>query len=96
MANVKPNIDLAEAAKLVAALERDVAKLQSGSQDVQALRDEVDQLRRLLDTGAPDDASVGHGLQRIHRIIDNAVDTVVEDALKAAGYVTQIGRMLGM
>ena len=37
-------IDLEKVAQLIDALERDLAKVQSGSRDVQLLRDEVETL----------------------------------------------------
>ena len=40
-------VDLGQVERLVAALEADLAKVRSGSEDVQALRDEVDSLKRL-------------------------------------------------
>lgn len=93
---VPTSIDLNEVAKLVAALERDLASVKSGSQDVQALRNEVDALKNILDSSAPDDHHVSHRLQKIHTIFDDAVDSVVDDAKKAASYAAQIGRMLGL
>ena len=89
------SVDLDEVAKLVAALERDLARVKQGSQDVQALRDEVRALGEALDA-APDHEHVGHRLRNIHGMIDNVVDTVVEDSFKAADYVARIGRMLGL
>ena len=88
-------VDLDEVAKLVAALERDLAGVKQGSGDLQALRDEVRALGEALDA-EPDHQHVGDRLRTIHGIIDNAVDVVVEDSLKAADYAGRIGRMLGL
>ena len=87
-----PGVDLREVERLVEALEADLAKVRSGSQDVQALRDEVESLKRLLDSSAPQHEPVNAGLRRIHTLMD----TLVEDALQGARYVAEIGRMLGM
>jgi hypothetical protein len=87
-----PGVDLREVERLVEALEADLAKVRSGSQDVQALRDEVESLKRLLDSSAPHHEPVSAGLRRIHTLMD----TLVEDALQGARYVAEIGRMLGM
>ena len=87
-----PSVDLREVERLVAALESDLAKVRSGSQDVQALREEVESLKRLLDSSAPHHEPVSAGLRRIHTLMD----TLVEDALQGARYVAEIGRMLGM
>ncbi len=43
-------IDLEKVAQLVDALERDLAKVQSGSRDVQLLRDEVETLKNVLNS----------------------------------------------
>ena len=87
-----PSVDLREVERLVQALEADLAKVRSGSQDVQALRDEVESLKRLLDSSPTHHEPVNAGLRRIHTLMD----TLVEDALQGARYVAEIGRMLGM
>jgi hypothetical protein len=86
-------VDLGQVERLVAALEADLAKVRSGSEDVQALRDEVDSLKRLLDSsGPPHHEPVHERLRSIHRLMD----TLVDDAIQGARYVAEIGRMLGM
>ncbi len=85
-------VDLQQVERLVAALEADLAKVRSGSEDVQALRDEVESLKRLLDSGGPAHAPVHQRLRSIHRLMDSLVD----DAIQGARYVAEIGRMLGM
>ena len=91
-------VDLDEVAKLVAALEKDLAGVKAGSRDLQTLRDEVRALSQALeakDTKA-DPARVSDSLKSIHGMVDNAVDAVVEDTLKAADYAGRIGKMLGL
>lgn len=88
-------VDLDEVAKLVAALERDLAGLKQGSGDMQALRDEVRALAAVLNA-APDTAHVGARLKTIHGLVDRAFEAVVEDSIKAADYAGRIGRMLGL
>ena len=85
-------IDLQQVERLVAALEADLAKVRSGSEDVQALRDEVDSLKQLLDAGGPPQEPVHDRLRSIHTLMD----TLVDDAIQGARYVAEIGRMLGM
>ncbi|MCC7079207.1 MAG: hypothetical protein IT530_00930 [Burkholderiales bacterium] len=87
-----PKADLRQIEQLVAALEADLAKVRSGSADVQALRDEVDSLKRLLDSSGPPPGPVHERLRSIHRLLD----TLVDDAIQGARYVAEIGRMLGM
>src|SRR5256885_8505855 len=43
-------IDLEKVAQLIDALERDLAKVRSGSRDVQLLRDEVETLKNVLNS----------------------------------------------
>jgi len=43
-------IDLEKVARLIDALERDLAKVQSGSRDVQLLRDELETLKNVLNS----------------------------------------------
>jgi septation ring formation regulator EzrA len=86
------NVDLQQVEQLVAALEADLAKVRSGSEDVQALRDEVDSLKRLLDSDATPHGPVHERLRSIHTLMD----TLVDDAIQGARYVSEIGRMLGM
>lgn len=87
-----PKVDLQQVEQLVAALEADLAKVRTGSEDVQALRDEVDSLKRLLDSSGPPPGPVHERLRSIHRLMD----TLVDDAIQGARYVAEIGRMLGM
>lgn len=92
------NVDLDEVARLVEALEKDLAGVKAGSRDLQALRDEVRALGEALQAkDAPaDHARVGDSLKSIHDIIDNAVDVVIEDGIKVADYTARIGKMLGL
>ncbi len=85
-------VDLEEVAKLVAALERDLAKLKQGTGDVRALQEEVRALGVALEAPAPDDAHINDRLKTLH----GAVDTIAEDTFIAADYAAKIGRMLGM
>ncbi len=85
-------VDLQQVERLVAALEADLAKVRSGSEDVQALRDEVDSLKRLLDSDTRSHGPVHERLRSIHTLMD----TLVDDAIQGARYVAEIGRMLGM
>lgn len=86
-----PPVDLQKVEQLVAAIEADLAKVRSGSDDVRALRSEVDSLKRLLDDNAHP-APVSDSLRSLHGLLDELVD----DAIQGARYVAEIGRMLGM
>ncbi|MCC6533115.1 MAG: hypothetical protein IT531_11245 [Burkholderiales bacterium] len=85
-------IDLQQVERLVAAIEDDLAKVRSGSADVDALRTEVDALKRVLDSSGPAHGPVNERLRSIHGLMD----TLVDDAIQGARYVAEIGRILGM
>jgi hypothetical protein len=87
------HIDLQQVERLVAALETDLAKVRNGSAEVDALRNEVDALKQLLDSaGSPPHGPVNDRLHSIRSLMD----TLVDDAVQGARYVAEIGRMLGM
>jgi hypothetical protein len=89
-------VDLVEVARLVEALERDLAKVQAGSSDLVTLRNEVEQLRAALATNDAPQEEVHEGLHGIRTLIHKAGDELLRDALKGGDYVARIGRMLGM
>src|SRR5256885_4737509 len=89
-------IDLEKVAQLIDALERDLAKVQSGSRDVQLLRDEVETLKNVLNSPIRRPHWVREGLHGMRQAIENGLDAVVADGLKAGQYIAEIGRILGM
>jgi len=90
------NIDLEKVAQLIDALERDLAKVQSGSRDVQLLRDELETLKNVLNSPIRRAHWVREGLHGMRQAIENGLETVVADGLKAGQYIAEIGRILGM
>jgi len=90
-----PAVDLAEVKRLVDALEADLAQVQGGSKDVQALRDEVEALRAVLQ-GEPADEAVAPQLHKVHSSLDDLIDSIEAAALVPADYVARIGRLLGL
>src|SRR5712691_7635345 len=90
------DIDLDEVAQLVDALERDLAKVRSGSRDLQLLRDEVETLKNVLNSPIRRHHWVREGLHGMRQAIENGLETVVADGLKAGPYIAEIGRILGM
>jgi len=89
-------IDLERVAQLIDAMERDLAKVQSGSRDVQLLRDEVETLKNVLNSPIRRPHWVREGLHGMRQAIENGLETVVADGLKAGQYIAEIGRILGM
>ena len=88
-----PGIDLDEVARLVDALEDDLARARTDSSQIDTLRAEVEQLRAMLAAERPASAEVQSGLhERLHRL----GDVLVSDAFEGSQYITRIGRLLGM
>ena len=89
-------IDLEEVARLVEALERDLAKLRSGSQDVQRLRDEVETLKNVLNSPIRRHHWVSDGLHGVRTVLEEAIDAAVGKGIKTGQYISEIGRILGL
>ena len=89
-------IDLEEVTRLVEALERDLAQVRSGSQDVQRLRDEVETLKNVLNSPIRRHHWVSDGLHGVRTVLEEAIDTAVAKGLKTSQYISEIGRILGM
>jgi hypothetical protein len=89
-------IDLEEVARLIEAIERDLAGIPSGSQDVQRLRDEVETLKNVLNSPIRRHHWVSDGLHGVRTVLEEAFDTAVAKGLKAGQYLSEIGRILGM
>src|SRR3989454_7977371 len=89
-------IDLERVAQLIDALERDLAKVRSGSRDMQLLRDEVETLKNVLNSPIRRHHWVREALQDMKRSIEDGLDAAKAEGLKAGQYLAEIGRILGM
>lgn len=89
-------IDFEEVTKLIHSLERDLASVRKGSRDVQLLRDEVETLKNVLNSPIRRHHWVREGLHAVREAVENGMETVVADGLKAGQYIAEIGRILGM
>lgn len=89
-------IDLDEVTRLVEALERDLAQVRSGSQDVQRLRDEVETLKNVLSSPIRRHHWVSDGLHGVRTVLEEAIDAAVAKGLKTSQYISEIGRILGL
>ena len=89
-------IDLAEVARLVEALERDLAQVRSGSQDMQRLRDEVETLKNVLNSPIRRHHWVSDSLHGVRTVLEEAIDVAVAKGLKTGQYLSEIGRILGL
>lgn len=94
--NLRKDIDLEEAAKLIDALERDLAKVRSGSADVQRLRDEVETLRNVLNSPVRRDSWINDSLDAIRVQLDETVDEAVYEGMTISRYAAEIARILGL
>ena len=92
----KTEIDLEEVARLVEALERDLAKLPGGSQDVQRLRDEVETLKNVLNSPIRRHHWVSDSLHGVRTVLEEAIDAAMARGLKTGQYISEIGRILGL
>jgi hypothetical protein len=90
------DIDLNEVARIVGALERDLAKVRSGSRDMQLLRDEVETLKNVLNSPIRRHHWVREALQDMKQSIEDGLDAAKAEGLKAGQYLAEIGRILGM
>jgi len=89
-------IDFEEVTKLVQALERDLARVRKGSQDVQLLKDEVETLKNVLNSPIRRHHWVREGLHAVRVAAAKGLETAAADGLKAGQYIAEIGRILGM
>ena len=91
-----PEIDLEAAAKLVAALERDLDNVTGDSRDIQRLRDEVQTLKNVLNSPVEKPHRVRAGLNSVRESFSSVLDEATTDVLKGGQYVAEIGRILGL
>jgi phage gp16-like protein len=89
-------IDLKEAARLVADLERDLRKVSAGSADLQTVRDEVEALRSIVHSSGRKEHGLRAALHAVRQALERAVETVEGEAIRDWPYIAEIGRMLGM
>lgn len=89
-------IDLDEVAKLIEALERDLARVQGKSRDIQRLKDEIDTLKNVLRSPVRRHHWVRDALHDIRERFDDALDAAVAEGIEVSRYVAEIGRILGL
>lgn len=91
-----PEINLEEVGKLIAALELDLAKVRSGSADMQRLRDEVETLKNVLNSPIRRHHWVRDGLHSVRAGLEGTLDSALAEGMKVGQYVSEIGRILGL
>lgn len=90
------DIDLDEVARLVDALERDLAKIEGDSAGVQRLRGEIAELKAVLHGPPHEHHRLRDALHGLRERIDKALDAAVYEGLEVSRYAGEIGRILGL
>jgi hypothetical protein len=93
---ISEEVDLEAVERLIRALEDDLAAVRGGSRDIQLLKDEVDTLKNVLNSPIRRHHWVREGLHGMREAIENGLETVAADGVKAGQYIAEIGRILGM
>lgn len=88
-------VDLGETARLIDALEQDLAQVKSGQGDLDHLRADVERLRTALASQQPHEEVPG-GLLGLREKLHAASDELLSDVIKTGDYIARIGRLLGM
>jgi|SRR5579859_676464 len=88
-------VDLEAVRRLVDALERDLPRA-SGGGDLRALRDEVETLKKLLDSPIRRHHWFREALHDLRMALDEGRETAVAKGITAGQYVAAIGRILGL
>lgn len=89
-------VNLEQVGRLIEALEEDLKRVQSGSRDIQRLRDEVETLKNVLNSPVRRHHWVRDGLHGIREVIESALDIAKTEGFKGTQYISEIGRILGM
>ena len=89
-------VNLEQVGRLIEALEEDLKRVQSGSRDIQRLRDEVETLKNVLNSPVRRHHWVRDGLHGIREVIESALDKAKTEGFKGTQYISEIGRILGM
>jgi hypothetical protein len=92
----RKQVNLDEVARLVDALERDLAKVKDGQGDVATLRAEVEALRGVLEAEAPHESGLYERLGSVRTALEDLGDEIAVDTIGVGQYIVSIGRMLGL
>ena len=93
--NNQRSVDLEETARLIDALEQDLAQVKRGQSDLEQLRADVERLRAALASQRPHEEVHG-GLAGLREKLHAASDELLTDAIKTGDYIARIGRLLGL
>ena len=89
-------IDLDHVARLVDALEQDLARATLDEASRRKLHEEIASIKRLLGSPEPRHSGVRESLHSIRQAVDHAAGTVSGEVFRDAPYLQEIARILGM
>ncbi len=89
-------VDLDRVAKLVHALEKDLAGAKADDATIRKLLDEIDTIKSALTSSAPRPAHVRESLHSMRDTMERAAGTVTGEVWRDAPYLAEIGRILGL
>ena len=92
----QPEVDIAEARRLLDALERDVQGLNGSAADLDVLRAEILALRRVLHTDGSTPEELQTGLHGMRDRLHDFPEELKGDAFQAGRYLAELGRILGL
>lgn len=93
---VAQEVDLEAVKRLLDALERDLPKAGGGGPELQALRDEVETLKKLLESPVRRHHWFREALHDLRMALDEGTETALAKGITVGQYVAAIGRILGM
>lgn len=82
--------------RLIGDLEQELEKAPPDSPQVQALREEIDTLKRVLQSPEDKHAHVGEGLHSTRSAFQRFTQTVEGEVLRDSPVIAEMGRILGL
>jgi hypothetical protein len=90
------DIDVVEARRLLAALERDVQGLDGSAPDLDVLRAEIRELRQVLHADSSTREELQSGLHGMRDRLHDFPEELKGDAFQVGRYLAELGRILGL
>ena len=89
-------VDIDQVSKLIDRLERDIARVRANQADTRKLLAEIEAIKKVLKSPAPEHSQVRERLRAIRQGIEHAAGTLSGELWRDAPYLAEIGRILGM
>jgi hypothetical protein len=93
---MKSEFDIDRAKLLIGEISEHLAALPAEGNRYAELHAEVDALKAMLDGSGARPAAVAGRMKSLHGLIDRAATELRADGIRAGGFVSEIGRMLGL